>query len=72
MGENYTRKTENYTARQNRQQNAAPSQENKKVQFTCWKCHKNFELSADAARPDHVACPFCEMTHGLITHSKDA
>ena len=71
MGENYTRKTENYTARQNRQP-ATATPPNKTVSFTCWRCNKGFELPIEKAKPDHVQCPYCEMTHGQITHSKDA
>lgn len=72
MGENYTRKTENYTARQNKHPNASTVQQPKVINFTCWKCHKDFSLPIELAKPDHVTCIFCGLTHGLITHSKDA
>jgi len=73
MGENYTRKTENYTIRQNRQQNAqgVSAPQNKKAIFTCWKCHKDFDLPVEKAKPDTVWCPHCEMIHGHITNFKD-
>jgi Zn finger protein HypA/HybF involved in hydrogenase expression len=70
MGENYTRKTENYTARQNNHQNIQT--QSKPMSFTCWRCNKGFELPSEKAKPDQVWCPHCEMIHGQITHSKDA
>jgi len=72
MGENYTRKTENYTARQNRQQNASTVTTAKMMTFKCWRCDKSFELPSDKCKSDAVWCPTCHMIHGQITHSKDA
>ena len=68
MGENYTRKTENYTTRQNRQPNTTVAPQARSMSFTCWRCEKGFELPVEMARPDHVTCPHCEMRHGQITH----
>ncbi len=65
MGENYTRKTENYT-RTDRNQNTQNQPKSTAVVYTCWRCHKNFDLPT-AGRPDGVRCPHCEMVHGLIT-----
>lgn len=71
MGENYTRKTINYEARQERQKNTSSAPQVRTVLFTCWRCEKGFELPILTAKPDHVWCPHCKMIHGQITHSKD-
>jgi DNA-directed RNA polymerase subunit RPC12/RpoP len=68
MGENYTRKTENYTTRQDRQKAVSSIPATKMISFTCWRCEKGFELPVALAKPDGVTCPHCEMRHGQITH----
>jgi hypothetical protein len=69
MGENYTRKTEHYSAARNDRTQNTQSQVQQKptsVVYTCWKCYRDFDLPAPG-RQDTVRCPHCEMVHGLIT-----
>ncbi len=38
----------------------------KKIKYTCWRCHRDFESENPLPR-DGTRCPFCDMIHGQIT-----